>query len=545
MTVLNDLPPEIVCKIFPSFSLREQFSTTKSDEELSKMIQPVWSSAFNLSRTCKNYRQMLAPELYRSISIHGSNSFRKLKCFIQFLVNNEDIALTVRRLYLHLDPSNTENGDFTEADLEWSHWAAKHSGAPSPLYHWHSEDGKLLQMSESQRFRTRILHLGMLLEIILSRVHGVQELGLAMPGGLFRNQYGPWFRSEINGLLWRREPGPSDPRKIQTFRGVQQPFPNIKMLAVRPSCLPKSHPDTAISHQDLNHLLHFAPNAKSIFIASQNGRPVSPLDTHSKWANVTCLTITETFLDEQKIRGMIQGCASLASFKYLNSRADTYVPHWPVSPEEIVTILWQHKNTTTTLLSLCLDLNDWYRGEYEAIRSLSDFNNLENLWVDALTVLKKVKYGSFSRSERHKRLTHKLSTSFPPSIKRLHLAGNEPQVRHNMCEVLTDREKFPNLRLVELEDFVRRFPELWEPNLDNSDKDDADQGDIDDKGDDFILWAMNDEGVNGSGSYLQDGDAEEEDIGNTIKNTNLSYQERFIRAGIESPSTVCKLGELW
>ncbi|KAG7067912.1 hypothetical protein JMJ76_0007611 [Colletotrichum scovillei] len=365
---------------------------------------------------------MLVPELYRNVSIHGYNSFQKLKCFIQFLINNKDIASNIRSLYLHLDPSNTETKNFTEADLEWSHWAARQSGAPSPYYLWHSEDGKLLQMSESRRSRTRILHLGILLEIVLSRVHGVQELGLAVPGGLFCDQYGPWSRNELDGLLWRGEPGPSDPLKIQTFRGVQQPLPNIKMLAIRPSCLPKNHPDTTITPLDLNHLLHFAPNARSIFIASRDAQPASPLDTHSQWSNVTCLTITETFLDEQKIRGMIQGCASLVSFKYLNSRADTYVPHWPVSPEEIVTILREHQNTTTTLLTLCFDLNDWYRGEYEAIRSLSDFSNLESLWVDASTVLKKVKYGSFSRSEKHKRLTHKLSTSFPASIKRLHLA---------------------------------------------------------------------------------------------------------------------------
>ncbi|KAK1708483.1 hypothetical protein BDP67DRAFT_492638 [Colletotrichum lupini] len=202
-------------------------------------------------------------------------------------------------------------------------------------------------------------------------------------------------------------------------------------------------------------------------------------------------------------------------------------------------------NTTTTLLTLCLDLNDWYCGEYEAIRSLSEFSNLENLWVDASSVLKKVKYGSSSRSEKHKRLTHKLSTSLPASIKRLHLAGNEHQVRHNMCEVLTDREKFPNMSLVELEDFVRRFPELWDPNEDDSDGDDTDQNDLGDNGDDWTFSIMNDGDGYGGGSYLQDGDAKEEDIGETNKDTTLSYQERFIRAGIESPSTLCTLGELW
>ncbi|KAK7446620.1 hypothetical protein CaCOL14_011020 [Colletotrichum acutatum] len=433
MATLNDLPPEIVHQLFPSSSLLEQFCVTKSDADLAKEIQPAWSSALNLSRTCKKYRNMLAPELYRHISIHGSNSFQKLKCFIQFLINNKDVAFNIRRLYLHLDPSNTETKGFTEADLEWSHWAARQSGAPSPYYLWHSEDGKLLQMSESRRSRTRILHLGILLEIILSRVHGLQELGLAVPGGLFCDQYGPWSRTELDGLLWTGEPGPSDPLKIRTFRGVQRPLPNIKTLA----------------------------------------------------------------------------------------------------------------NTTTILITLCLDLNDWYRGEYEAIRSLSDFNNLENLWVDASTVLKKVKYGSFSRSEKHKRLTHKLSISLPPSIKRLHLAGNEPQVRHNMCEVLTDRKKFPNLRLVELEDFIRRFPELWDRNEEDSDEDDAGQNDIDDAGGDLTFSAMNDGDGNGGGSYLQDGNAKEEDIGETIQDTKLSYQERFIRAGIESPSTVCTLGELW
>ncbi|UQC84129.1 uncharacterized protein CLUP02_09625 [Colletotrichum lupini] len=330
---------------------------------------------------------MLVPELYRNISIHGSNSFQKLKCFIQFLIDNKDVAVNIRRLYLHLDPSNMETKDFTEADLEWSHWAARQSGAPSPYYLWHSEDGQLLQMSESRCSRTRILHLGILLEIILSRVHGVQELGLAVPGGLFCDQYGPWSRTELDGLLWTGEPGPSDPLKIQTFRGVQRPLPNIKMLA--------------------------------------------------------------------KIRGMIQGCSSLVSFKYLNSRADAYVPHWPVSPEEVVTILREHQNTTTTLLTLCLDLNDWYRGEYEAIRSLSDFSNLENLWVDASS------------------------------------------------------------------------------------------NDLGDNGDDWTFSIMNDGDGYGGGSYLQDGDAKEEDIGETNKDTTLSYQERFIRAGIESPSTLCTLGELW
>ncbi|KAI3556743.1 hypothetical protein CABS01_00844 [Colletotrichum abscissum] len=545
MATLNDLPPEIIYQMFPSSSLREQFSVTNTDADLAKRIQPAWSSALNLSRTCRKYRHMLVPELYRNISIHGSNSFQKLKCFIQFLIDNKDVAVNIRRLYLHLDPSNMETKDFTEADLEWSHWAARQSGAPSPYYLWHSEDGQLLQMSESRCSRTRILHLGILLEIILSRVHGVQELGLAVPGGLFCDQYGPWSRTELDGLLWTGEPGPSDPLKIQTFRGVQRPLPNIKMLAVRPSCLPKSHPDATITPLDLNHLLHFAPNARSIFIASRDGQPASPLDTHSQWSNVTCLTITETFLDERKIRGMIQGCASLVSFKYLNSRADAYVPHWPVSPEEVVTILREHQNTTTTLLTLCLDLNDWYRGEYEAIRSLSDFSNLESLWVDASSVLKKVKYGSSSRSEKHKRLTHKLSTSLPASIKRLHLAGNEHQVRHNMCEVLTDREKFPNLRLVELEDFVRRFPELWDPNEDDSDEDDTDQNDLGDDGDDLAFSIMNAGDGYGGGSYLQDGDAKEEDIGETNKDTTLSYQEQFIRAGIESPSAVCTLGELW
>ncbi|KAK1708484.1 hypothetical protein BDP67DRAFT_492639 [Colletotrichum lupini] len=217
--------------MFPSSSLREQFSVTNTDADLAKEIQPAWSSALNLSRTCRKYRHMLVPELYRNISIHGSNSFQKLKCFIQFLVDNKDVAVNIRRLYLHLDPSNMETKDFTEADLEWSHWAARQSGAPSPYYLWHSEDGKLLQMSESRCSRTRILHLGILLEIILSRVHGVQELGLAVPGGLFCDQYGPWSRTELDGLLWTGEPGPSDPLKIQTFRGVQRPLPNIKMLA--------------------------------------------------------------------------------------------------------------------------------------------------------------------------------------------------------------------------------------------------------------------------------------------------------------------------
>ncbi|KAK1621650.1 hypothetical protein BDP81DRAFT_511702 [Colletotrichum phormii] len=558
MAVLDDLPPEIILQLFPAHSLLEEFTRTESDTELAELLQPGWRSAFNLSRTCKKYRRMLVRDLYRNVSIHGSNSTHKLTSFIEFIMKHEDIAMGVRQLYLHLDASNTGIKDLTEADLGWSHWAAEQSGAPSPYYLWRSAEGKPLQMSESRRFRTGILHLGILLEIVLSRVQGLRELGLAVPGGLFCDQYGPRSRTEIDGLLWTGELGPSDLAKFRIFRGVPWPVPTLEMVAIRPSGLSKTHRDTNLSPTDLDHLLHFSPNARSIFIANRDEEPSCPLDTYSQWANITCLTITETFLVQEKIRSMVEGCASLVSFKYLNSRADTFVPHWPVSPREIVTILRAHKNTLNTLRSLSLDLNDWYRGEYRAIRSLSDFKHLENLWVDVSSVLKRIKYGSSSRSDKNKRLTHKLFTSFPRSIKRLHLAGNGLGVRHNICEVLTNREEYPELREVEMEELVQRLPELWDPDLANE-EDDTDQSDVDDSdndGDEDLIngdgtddnsasWTLNNDGIEGGHSNGYSSQTEEEHISETIQETSPSYRERFIRAGIESPSTMCILGELW
>ncbi|KAK1674946.1 hypothetical protein BDP55DRAFT_729184 [Colletotrichum godetiae] len=251
------------------------------------------------------------------------------------------------------------------------------------------------------------------------------------------------------------------------------------MVAIRPSGLSKTHRDTNLPPTDLDHLLHFSPNARSIFIANRDEEPSCPLDTYSQWANIACLTITETFPVQEKVRSMVEGCASLVLLKYLDSRGGTFVPHWPVSPREIITILRAHKNTLNTLRSLSLDLNVWYRGEFRAIRSLSDFKHLWNLWFDVSSVLTRIKYGSSSRSDKHKRLTHKRFTSFPRSIKHLYLAGNELGVRYNIYEVLPNREEYIKLREVEMEELVQRLPELWDSGLANE-EDDTDQSDVDD-----------------------------------------------------------------
>ncbi|KXH67300.1 hypothetical protein CSAL01_06927 [Colletotrichum salicis] len=508
MAVLDDLSPEIILQLFPAHSLREEFTRKESDAELAEVLQPGWRSAFNLSRTCKKYRRMLVRDLYRIVSIHGSNSTHKLTFLIEFLMKHEDSAMGIKQLYLHLDASNTGIKDLTEADLDWSHWAAEQSGAPSPYYLWRSAEGKPLQMSDSRRFRTGILHLGILLEIVISCVQGL--------------------------------------------------LPTLEMVAIRPSGLAKTHRDTNLSPTDFDHLLHFSPNTRSIFIANRDEEPSCPLDTYSQWTNITCLTITETFLGQEKIPSMVEGCASLVSFKYLNSRADTFVPHWPVSPKEIVTILRAHKDTLNTLRSLSLDLNDWYRGEYRPIRSLSDFKHLENLWVDVSSVLNRLKSSSSSRSDRHKQLTHKLFTSFPRSITRLHLVGNETGLRHNIFEALTNREEYPELREVEMEELIQRLPELWDSDLANE-EDDTDQSDVDDSDNDndgdlsngdstddnSASWTMHNEGIEGSHSNGYSSHTKEEHISELIQETSLSYREQFIRAGIESPSTMCTLGELW